>query len=111
MVAHHRYRRSLHTSLHTSVDPSRFRAAVAAPTVLVRRYRFDSWTILRVEGVYREVVGRMSDDHLAHALTFAEVATVDLLDSLPAPGWPSRVVQDAPLALRAAAAAAPGSSR
>lgn len=46
-------------------------------------------------GVYREVVGGLSDDHLAHALTFAEVATGDLLDSLPAPGEPNRVVQDA----------------
>ncbi|GAA4729260.1 GAF domain-containing protein [Nocardioides endophyticus] len=46
-------------------------------------------------GVYREVVGGLSDEHLAQALTFAEVATVELLDSLPAPGGPHRVVQDA----------------
>jgi hypothetical protein len=46
-------------------------------------------------GVYREMVGGLSDDELGQALTFAEVATVDLLDSLPVPGGPNRVVQDA----------------
>ena len=46
-------------------------------------------------GVYREAPGSLSDEDLAQALTFAEVTTADLLDSLPSQGGTERVMQDA----------------
>jgi hypothetical protein len=45
--------------------------------------------------VYRDEVGGLSDEALALALTFAEVATVALLDSQQNPGEPDMIVRDA----------------
>jgi anti-anti-sigma factor len=70
MVTHRRFRRSSYTSLHTTVDPSRFCGAVAAPTVHVCRYWFGSWTILQVEGEMdiqaRPLVQGLIGDEVSH---------------------------------------------
>lgn len=89
MVTHRTYRRSSHTSLHTSVDPRRFRAAVAAPTVVVRGYRFGSWTILRVEGEMDiqacPLVHALIDDDVRHVafeldgVTFVDACGLGIL--------------------------------
>ena len=45
--------------------------------------------------VYRDRAGGLSDEALAQALTFAEVATATLLDAQPEPGKPQTILRDA----------------